>query len=299
MEANISVKIIDPHCHLWDLSLGYHEWISGGESALLGSLKPINKNFLKEDYLKASKDFQVESVIHIESVSTCYALNEVEYLEETYKKDSFLGGVVAGADLLDENVESLLDVYSSHSLVKGVRQILNWSENPKYTAADRKDDLSNPNWQKNFGLLKKYNLSFDMQICPEQIEEVIQLVRLNPDVQIIVNHGGMPIAEYLDIWKTGMQELSRYNNVVVKLSGFGMFQHNWSGDTIESYIDYIVDAFGIDRCMFASNFPVDGLFKSYSEMMQAYLKLAAKFSNLEQEKLFYQNAKSIYRIQKP
>lgn len=81
MDANTSLKIIDPHCHLWGLSLGYHAWISAGESALLGSLKLISKNFLKEDYLKASKGFQVESVIHIESVSTCYALNEVEYLE--------------------------------------------------------------------------------------------------------------------------------------------------------------------------------------------------------------------------
>ena len=164
---NKQLKIIDPHIHFWDLSFGRNTWLSDRTSDLLGPLAPINRNYLKEDYLEDSESFNVERIVHVEAVATRFVKEEIEWLGELYGQDAFLGGIVAGADLLDSNVDELLAFYSRYQLVKGVRQILNWSENPKYTAGDRPDDLTNELWIKNFGLLQKYNLSFDMQICPD------------------------------------------------------------------------------------------------------------------------------------
>lgn len=289
------IKIIDPHVHFWDLSLGRNHWLSG-RSDLLGSLAPINKNYLKQEYLLDSQEFDVEKIIHVEAASKIFSKSEVEWLDKLYDSDSFLGGIVAGVDFLDPRLEEALEFYGNNKRVKGVRQLLNWSENPKYTAADRSDDLTNQQWIKNFSLLKKYHLSFDMQICPEQMNGAIALAELYSDIEIIIDHAGMPIAEYLHVWKKGIARLSSCKNVYIKLSGFGMFDHHWRKESVIMYIEYIINCFGANRCMFASNFPVDKLYRSYNALMQSYIQIAQECFHQDINKLFYENAKIIYKL---
>ena len=290
------LKIIDPHIHFWDLSFGRNIWLSDRTSDLLGPLAPINRNYLKEDYLKDSEGFDVERVVHVEAVATRFVKDEVEWLDQLYGEDAFLGGIVAGADLLNVNIEELLRFYGDHRLVKGIRQILNWSENPKYTAGDRADDLTNEIWIKKFGLLQKYNLSFDMQICPEQMVDAVKLARLYPDVSIVIDHAGMPILEYIDLWEAGILELSKWPNVFVKLSGFGMLDHAWTKDSITEHIKYVINCFGADRCMFASNFPVDKLYCNYSELLNGYTQIVDTFFYQDRNKIFHDTAKNFYKL---
>lgn len=296
MTQNKKIKIIDPHIHFWDLSLGRNGWLSDRTCNLLGPLAPINKNYLKEDYLKDSKSFDVEQVVHIEAVSRKFAKDEVEWLDQLYGQDVFLGGIVGGADLLDTSIEELLEFYGTHKRVKGIRQILNWSENSKYTAGDRADDLVNPAWIQNFGLLQKYNLSFDMQICPEQMIDAVKLARLYPDISIVIDHAGIPIPEYMDLWEAGILALSKCLNVFVKISGFGMFDHAWTKGSIAEYIQYVIHCFGADRSMFASNFPVDKLYCSYSELVNRYLQIVDTFFYQDRNKIFHDTAKNFYKL---
>lgn len=298
MEQNEKNKIAitDPHCHLWDLSLGYHGWLSDRESELLGSLKPLNKNYLLDDYLEDTKEFVLDKFVHVEAVSTLYAKQEVESLLHLSNKTDKLGGIVAGADLLDPGVEKLLEYYSSVPLVKGIRQILSWHENSKYRATDRSDDLVNPLWERRFSLLKKYPLSFDMQLCPTQMQEAYQLAKKYDDTKIILNHAGSPIEEDYPVWIKGIKKLAACHNVSVKLSGFGMLNHHWTAKTIKPIIHDVIEHFGVDRCMFASNFPVDKLYCNFSSMMQAYHATVEDFSVNEKEKLFSKTAKLVYRI---
>lgn len=290
------IVITDPHCHLWDLSLGYHGWLSDRESELLGSLKSLNKNYLLDDYLADTKEFVVDKFIHVEAVSTPYAKQEVEGLLQLSHKTDKLGGIVAGADLLDPQLEGLLEYYSNISLVKGIRQLLNWHENSKYSMTNRSDDLVNPSWQKQFALLKKYHLSFDMQICPAQMQEVYELAKKQSDIRIILNHAGFPIAEEYTIWKKSIQLLAGCDNVMVKLSGFGMLNHHWTTESVKPIIHEVIEQFGVDRCMFASNFPVDKLYRDYSSMMKAYYATVRDFSASEKEKLFSKTARAVYCI---
>jgi predicted TIM-barrel fold metal-dependent hydrolase len=296
MIKNRKLAIIDPHVHLWDLSFGRNCWLSDRTSDLLGLLTPINKNYLKEDYLKDSVDFNIEKVVHIEAVSTRFAKNEVEWLDGLYGQDAFLGGIVTGVDLLSSGVQELLEFYGNHRLVKGVRQILNWSENPNYTASDRPDDLINKLWVKNFSLLQKYNLSFDMQICPEQMLDAAKLARLHPDIPIVLEHAGMPISEYLSLWRSGILDLSKCSNVFIKISGFGMFDHYWTKESVSRYVEYVISCFGANRCMFASNFPVDKLYGSYRELISNHIAIIDEFFYQDREKIFYNTAKNFYRL---
>jgi predicted TIM-barrel fold metal-dependent hydrolase len=187
-------KMIDSHCHLWDLSLGYQPWlINNKESSLLGSLQSLKKDYFIKNYIEDSYDFYVEKIVHIESASSQYGKQEVDWvLNHSY--DSLLVGAVIGSiDFFDDNCHEILEYYSQTSLVKGVRQILNWHNNSKYTAANRHDDLINPIWHKHYQSLKNYDLMFEMQICPSQMKQVSWLVRQFPDIKVIVNHSGMPI----------------------------------------------------------------------------------------------------------
>ena len=290
------LAITDPHCHFWDLSLGYNGWISDRESDLLGPLNPLNKNYLPTDYLADTAGYSIQKFIHIEAASTRFAKNEVEWLIELSKKTDKLAGIVAGADLLDVQVEQLLKYYSSISLIKGIRQILNWHNNSKYTAADRHDNLVNPLWHKHFSLLEKYRLSFDMQICPTQMKQAYALAKKYHQVLIIIDHAGMPIEEDLPIWKQGIKELSQCENVMIKLSGFGMLNHDWTQQSIEAYIHYVLEHFGMDRCMFAGNFPVDKLYHDFSTIIETYYSIVESASLDEKQKLFSKNAERIYRL---
>lgn len=296
MKQEKNLKIIDPHVHFWDLSFKRNTWLSDRTCDLLGQLSPINKNYLKEDYLQDSAGFEIEQVVYIEAVARKFMKEEVMWLDCLYRNDRFLGGVVAGADFLLPDIEKTLAFYHEHRLVKGVRQILNWSENSKYTVGDRPNDLSNPEWIKNFGFLEKYNLSFDMQICPEQMIDAVKLAQLYPDIFIVIDHAGMPIDEYKDLWKIGILNLSKCSNVFIKLSGFGMFDHHWTKESVTHYIEYVVNCFGADRCMFASNFPVDKLYGSYHDLINDHLDIIEEYFYQDIKKIFYNTARRFYKL---
>lgn len=289
-------KIIDPHTHLWQISQGYYGWISAGKSELLGDLAPLNRDYLPKHYLADSRNFKLEKLIHIEAASAAYAREEVDWVARLQSQHDIIGGIVAGVNLLDSEVEKDLAFYRDHFLVKGVRQILNWHADSKYRAAEE-DLLDNPLWARNFAMLGKYHLSFDMQICPSQMMQAYRLAQHHQDVAVIVNHGGMPIAKDYGIWQAGIRKLSECPNVTIKLSGFGMLDHHWTKPSIKAAVYFIIEQFGTSRCMFASNFPVDKLYGSFEETMGSYFSLVSDFSSSEQEDLFFKTAKSSYKME--
>ena len=289
------IPIIDAHCHLWDLANGFYGWLANNNSELLGDLSPINKNYLITNYLADIQGYNFSGFVHIEAVSTQYARDEVRWLiNEMANKTKIKNfGIVAGIDLNQDDVEALLADYGSLSLVKGVRQILSWHQNNKYAYCDS-DYLTNAKWLKNYDLLKKYNLSFDMQINPQQLLAATKLAE--KDIPIIINHAGTPIAAELEYWRKGITKLAQYPQVTVKISGFGMLDHHWSSSSIKPMILHIIENFGIERCMFASNFPVDKLYSSFTKLADSYYTVISNFNESEVQQFFAKNAQRIYRL---
>jgi predicted TIM-barrel fold metal-dependent hydrolase len=282
MDSSNKIKIIDPHCHLWDLSLGYHAWLNSQKESFLGDLSPIRHDYFIEDYLADSSSFTVEKIIHIEAVDSRYAINEVNWLDLRYPDESRLGGIVAGINLLDPKLGTTLESYQNNSRVKGARQL--------------RSDLLNPLWREKYALLGKHELSFDMQISPLQLNDAVTLAHETPDTTMIINHAGMPNPAYLERWKQGIAALAEQPNVFMKLSGFGMCDHKRDKAAIRYYIEYPIEHFGVERCMFASNFPVDRLYASYAETMGSYLEIVSHYSENEKDRLFRTTAKDVYRV---
>ena len=138
-----------------------------------------------------------------------------------------------------------------------------------------------------------------MQIYPEQVDAAYQLIKANPDITFIVGHLCMPksrTAEYFKNWQNSVAKLGSLDNVYMKLSGFGMFEPGWTAESIKPFIDAAISAFGVNRCMFASNYPVDKLYKSYDDIFDSYLTAVHNYSQDEIKQLFQTNAELAYRI---
>ena len=159
--------------------------------------------------------------------------------------------------------------------------------------------LADSAWQAGFALLKTYNLSFDPQIYAGQMDEMLALARRHPETLVILNHAGMPIdrdAEGLRLWHDGMRKLASADNIVAKISGLGMVDHNWTAGSIRPFVLGTIDAFASERVMFGSNFPVDRLYSSFSTLYGAFETIVADFTPAEQDRLFRSNAERWYRI---
>ena len=116
---------------------------------------------------------------------------------------------------------------------------------------------------------------------------------------IILNHAGMPVdrdAEALSLWRTGMRALAAEPNVWVKISGLGMVDWRWTEESLRPFVLDTIEIFGPDRCMFASNFPVDKLYSSFDALYGAFKRIVSDFSMGEQRKLFSDAALAVYRI---
>jgi predicted TIM-barrel fold metal-dependent hydrolase len=148
-------------------------------------------------------------------------------------------------------------------------------------------------------LLSQFNLSFDMQLYYQQMEQAARLAMRYERTLIIVNHTGMPVErdkQGIEGWRTGMKALASCPNIVVKISGLGMTDPEWTTESIRPFVLEAIDIFGANRCMFASNFPVASLFSSYDRLFDAYGAIVNDFSAAEQSMLFHDNAERYYRI---
>src|SRR5262249_27041747 len=142
-------------------------------------------------------------------------------------------------------------------------------------------------------------LSFDLQLYPSQMADAARLAARHPDTTIILNHAGMPVdrdQNALSLWREGMRSLASQPNVQVKISGLGMVDWSWTEESIRPFVLDTIEIFGVDRCMFASNFPVDKLYSSFNTLYRAFRSIVSDFSPGERQKLFSDNALAIYRI---
>jgi predicted TIM-barrel fold metal-dependent hydrolase len=294
-------EIIDPHHHLWDLENYAYPWLcQTGEpvAPIAGSLRPIMKSYLQDDYNEDARRWNVVKDVHIDALSGDI-LAESAWLQTLNDAAGRPTGFVAHADLESPDVERILAKHASYGATRGIRQILNWHPDSRYTFIQRNDLLKDSRWNKGFKLLKSYGLSFDLQIYPHQMHDASRVAKENGDTTIILNHAGMPLerdAEGLKLWRDGMRSLASSSNVTVKISGLGMVYPDWTTEGIRPIVLETIDIFGIDRSMFASNFPVDKIYASFDRIYEAFFEIVSKFSDTDQRKLFHDNAARIYRL---
>jgi predicted TIM-barrel fold metal-dependent hydrolase len=295
--------IVDTHFHLQDLERHAYPWLDPGSTPpdVFGdNFGRLRRSYRIEGYLADVADLGVVKAVHVENgVDSAEAIAETLWLQSIADQHGFPHAIVAQVKLDDPGVAQTIEAHRQAENLRGVRHILNWHADPRLRFAPAPDLIASDDWRRGFSLLERYGLSFDLQIYPSQLAAALDLARTFPDTQIVLCHLGMPIgrsSDELRDWEGAMRDFARAENVAVKLSGFALGPGRWTLETMRPLVLKVVEIFGVDRCMFGSNFPVDRLYSTYRGLVEAFEAATADFSPADAARLLSANAERVYRI---
>ena len=279
------MQIVDTHQHLWDKDLFHYSW--------LDTIPQLNRSFRMADYLAATKGLDVVKSLHLEAdVDEPYMLDETRHLLALADQpDNPLEGIVACGRPENEDFKSYLDAIGGHSKLKGIRRVL-------HTQPDGVGQ--GVTFLKNVAALPDYGLSFDICVLARQLPIAIKLISSCPDVIFILDHCGVPQVKErnLDPWRSHVTEIAMFPNVSCKISGLVAYAdpQSWTAEDLRPFIDHAIGSFGWDRVMFGSDWPVCTLSASYRQWVEALQAITQGAGEVNQRKLFHDNAVRVYRL---
>ena len=273
------LPIVDAHQHFWDLE----------------------RNYLPRDYLRDAAGHDVVKTVYVETEwDPRDFVGETRWLQEIIAETGFPHAIVAGARLDHPDVAAVLAGHAAFAQVRGIRHKPRAAPSPADVVIGAPGSMGDPAWRRGYALLERYGLSFDLQTPWWHLAEAAELARDFPDARIILNHTGLPAdrsEDGLAGWREAMATLAAEPNVAVKISGLGQPGQPW---TVEANGPIVLDTiriFGVERCMFASNFPVDGLCADFDTIFTGFKTIVQGFAAAEQRRLFHDNAVRIYRLE--
>lgn len=309
------VEFFDPHFHIWDLadsppkhdkSILFEPKVAGGKT-----INPYVASHYEAEFKKVEgKKIKLTGGVYVEAMSVCWpgkpgedlnpcCIAEAEWCAAELAKSKKKYLIVASACLEAKNADETLGKLCTIKGVCGIRQILNKDPNWPRQNEMSGDLLDDDAWRKGFPLLKKHGLRFDMQINPHQFTKAAEFLLEQKDQVVILNHLGCWKLDDLaneEYW-SGMQKLADLPNVWVKLSMLCYTDPKWrpnKGKVLDA-VKRVIKMFGVDRCFFASNYPVD--VKDgwpAGKLIPAYLSIAEDYGKKATKKLFSTNAKKCY-----
>jgi predicted TIM-barrel fold metal-dependent hydrolase len=278
-------KIVDAHQHLWDLDLFHYAWLK--------DLPVLNRSFRMNDYCDATTGLGIEKSVHLEAdVDEPFIVEETRHvLQLADRSDNPLQGVVACGRPESKEFKTYLERILGHAKLKGIRRILH----------TQPDDLGqSETFIENVNSLAGYGLSFDLCVLARQLPLAIRLVSRCPEVTFILDHCGVPRVreKILDPWRANIHAIAKFPNIFCKISGLVAYAdpHHWTAEDLRPYVDHAIECFGWDRVMFGSDWPVCTLSASYRQWVDALVSLTRGAGEVNQKKLFQENAIRTYRL---
>lgn len=264
---------IDAHHHLWDLSAVHYPWVMAkGELRFFGNPTPIQRDYLLNEFVADASTHGFEGSVHIQ-VGAADPLAEARWVQSVADANPSWPLVqVAFCDLTAPDADEQLDALQSFSTVRGVRQIIGRAPGEDLQTGTN-DVLDNPLFAARLRRLADRDLSFDLQLLPELMEKTAEILSKAPNTKIALCHAGSPYDRSVNgikQWSANLKSLSVLPNVFCKLSGLGMFEHDWTEASLYPIIDTVLEQFTFERTMFGSNFPVDSLTSSYERLFETY-----------------------------
>lgn len=274
--------VIDSHQHFWNYEPVKHAWIDDNMSA-------IRRDFTVQDLKKVYAENAIDGCIAVQADQT---LAETDFLLKLSAENDFIKGIVGWADLRAENIEAVLQVYKQFEKLKGFRHVVQGEADHNF--------LLRPNFLRGISKLEAYNYAYDILIFPHQLGATLEFVKKFPNQKFVIDHIAKPYIKdgFYEGWKVLMTEIAKQENVYCKLSGIiteADFK-SWTSTQIESYMDVVLKAFGTDRLMFGSDWPVCLVAGNYKEVKELVTNFIAKLSAPEQTAIMGENAINFYNI---
>ncbi len=296
------IAIVDAHHHLWDLGRLPYPSLTGPPRTdfFLGDNTAIRRDYLPADYRRDSARHNVVATVHCEAeCDRDFQVQESEWIMELNARHGFPNAIVGHAWFDREDTEEILAKQAAIPLVRGIRSKPVTAPSRDAMTPGAPGTMQDTNWLKGLALLEKYDLSWDLRVPAWHLEEAAEVARAFPRIRINLNHTGFPwdrSPDGLEMWRRGMRALAACPNVMTKLSCLCLLEGPWRLEDNRPIVLETIGIFGIDRCMFASNFPVDRLRASYDTIYDSFKTMVVDFPRDDQEKLFSKNAAAFYRI---
>ena len=294
-------QIIDAHHHFWDLSLNKHQWLCGDERVPFryGDYTSVCKNFLVEEFKQVTKNQNLVKTVHMEAEwDENDPIGETKWLHELHDKTGYPHAVIGQAWFCNDDIESVLAGHAAYPLVRSVRQKPNASPSPDQFKSGMAGSMADPKFRAGYKHLAKHGLHYDLQTPWWHLGEAADLAHDFPKTMIILNHTGLPSDRSeagLAGWRQAMELFAAETNTAVKISGICVPGKKWTPELNGAIVLDTIRIYGVDRCMFASNFPVDGIVSTYDEIFDGFKEITKDFSQTDRNKLFHDNALKYYR----
>lgn len=281
-------RVVDAHVHLWDPDrTDWYPYLSGRQQLNMGDVSGMARRFDVPTYMAESASWNVEKLVNVAAATGRHSIDETLDLERRAEvdghPDAIVGGIVP-TDSVAEAVE-LLDRQMAASRFRGVRP-MGAFDGPLPAG----DVLS---------ALQDRGLLFELMTHPDQLQAAAQGLAGFGDLLVVVEHTGWPRSssdEEFALWKAGIDALAGLgDNVICKLSGLAMPLGTMNVAAFRPWLEHAIEAFGVSRCMFASNFPVDGMHGTFDELYATFDAVTAGLDADSRDALFATNAERVYR----
>ncbi len=272
---------IDSHQHFWHYEPIKHAWIDD-------AMAVIRKDFLPGDLAPVLSQNNIDGCVAVQADQT---ENETDFLIELSDQHSFIKGIVAWVDLRADDIKERLAHYKQFSIVKGFRHVLQ-GEEPEF--------MLHPGFTNGIAALQEYNFTYDILIFPKHLKATLELVKQFPYQSFIIDHIAKPFIKTgaIDEWEKNMNLLSQFENVHCKISGMVTEADHkvWKKEDFTPYLDVVVNAFGTNRILYGSDWPVCLVAASYENMLHIVKEYFSSFTKTEQQNFFGNNAVGFYQL---
>lgn len=296
----INFPVVDAHHHFWDPHTNYHPWLRDAPPIAFryGDYSALKRRYLAPEYLADAAPLKVAATVYIETEwDPADAAGEMRYVDQLRRASGFPTVAIAQAWLDRPDCAPVLEQHARWPFVRGIRHKPRANASPNDAAPGGMTDAA---WRTGYARLLPNRLHFELQAPWWHLHEAAQLAADFPDTLIVLNHTGLPAdrsAAGIAGWKRAMRGFAACPNVAVKISGIGQAGLPWTVDANRDIVLSTIDMFAAQRCMFASNFPVDGLCASYQTIFNGFDTIVSDFADAERRALFHDNAMRLYRME--
>lgn len=274
--------VIDSHQHFWKYEPVKHDWIDD-------DMAVIRRNFLPEDLIKVYSDNNIDGCVAVQADQT---LAETDFLVNLASKYDFIKGIVGWVDLRGDDIEAVLEKYSQFNKIKGYRHVVQGEPDHNF--------LLRPNFLNGIKAIEKYDLTYDILIFPHQLGATLEFVKRFPKLKFVIDHIAKPYIKdgFFDGWAVLMKEIAKQENVYCKISGMitEADYKSWTEAQLNPYMDLVLNAFGTERIMYGSDWPVCLVAGNYAQVKTIMTNFISNLSSTEQDAIMGKNAIQFYNL---
>lgn len=276
------MTIVDSHQHFWVYTPEEFPWISD-------EMSELKRDFLPDALAPALKHHAVAGTVVVQAL---HSLAETRWLLALGERTEFVRGVVGWADLRSPGLRGQLEEFSAHPKFRGVRHLLQ----------DEPDDgfMLEESFQSGLRMLGEFGLTYDLVVRSRHLATASHLAAGHPEQRFVLDHIGKPPikAGERSPWEADLRELASHPNVFCKVSGMVTEAdwQSWETADLRPYLDVVFDAFGPDRLMYGSDWPVCNLAADYGRVFGVVHDYVESLSESEQRAVFGEVAARFYHL---